>query len=102
MPVDINAAVISNARLSEDYNVLTLAAPAIGEQTQPGQFVMVKAALPADSLLRKIDATLSTRKSKNSARHPGARAPRTLFVRAASLVAPIETTLRACRFSLGG
>ena len=53
MPVDINAAVISNVRLSEDYNVLTLAAPAIGEQTQPGQFVMVKAALPADSLLRR-------------------------------------------------
>lgn len=53
MPVDINAAVISNVRLSEDYNVLTLAAPAIGEQTQPGQFVMVKAARPADSLLRR-------------------------------------------------
>ena len=53
MAVDINAAVISNVRLSEDYNVLTLAAPAIGEQTQPGQFVMVKAALPADSLLRR-------------------------------------------------
>jgi dihydroorotate dehydrogenase electron transfer subunit len=53
VPVDINAAVISNVRLSEDYNVLTLAAPAIGEQTQPGQFVMVKAALPADSLLRR-------------------------------------------------
>ena len=53
MPVDINAAVISNVRLSEDYNVLTLAAPAIGEQTRPGQFVMVKAALPADSLLRR-------------------------------------------------
>jgi dihydroorotate dehydrogenase electron transfer subunit len=53
MPVDINAAVISNVRLSEDYNVLALAAPAIGEQTQPGQFVMVKAALPADSLLRR-------------------------------------------------
>jgi len=53
MPVDINAGVVSNVRLSDDYNVLTLAAPAIGEQTQPGQFVMVKAALPADSLLRR-------------------------------------------------
>jgi dihydroorotate dehydrogenase electron transfer subunit len=53
MPVDIDAEVISNRRLSEDYNVLTLAAPGIGEQTLPGQFVMVKAASPCDSLLRR-------------------------------------------------
>jgi dihydroorotate dehydrogenase electron transfer subunit len=53
MPVDVNAAVISNVRLSDDYNVLTLAAPEIGELTQPGQFVMVKADLPRDSLLRR-------------------------------------------------
>lgn len=53
MPVDIDAAVVSNVRLSGDYNVLTLAAPTIGELTKPGQFVMVKAALPADSLLRR-------------------------------------------------
>lgn len=53
MPVDVDAAVISNVRLSEDYNVLTLAAPGIGKQTQPGQFVMVKADLPADSILRR-------------------------------------------------
>jgi dihydroorotate dehydrogenase electron transfer subunit len=53
MPVDVDAAVISNVRLSDDYNVLTLAAPVIGEQTQPGQFVMVKAAQPAESLLRR-------------------------------------------------
>jgi dihydroorotate dehydrogenase electron transfer subunit len=53
MPVDVNAAVLSNVRLSDDYNVLTLAAPAIGDRTQPGQFVMVKADLPRDSLLRR-------------------------------------------------
>ncbi len=53
MPLDVDAAVISNVRLSEDYNVLTLAAPAIGEQTQPGQFVMVKADQPAESILRR-------------------------------------------------
>jgi dihydroorotate dehydrogenase electron transfer subunit len=50
---DVEAEVRSNVRLSEDYNVLTLAAPSIGEQTKPGQFVMVKAAQPADSLLRR-------------------------------------------------
>jgi len=53
MLVDVSATVISNLRLSADYNVLTLAAPEIGEQTQPGQFVMVKAAQPQDSLLRR-------------------------------------------------
>ncbi len=53
MPVDVSATVLSNVRLSEDYNVLTLAAPVIGEQTEPGQFVMVKADHSADSLLRR-------------------------------------------------
>jgi dihydroorotate dehydrogenase electron transfer subunit len=53
MPVDVDAEVISNLRLSADYNVVTLAAPAIGERTAPGQFVMVKSAMPADSLLRR-------------------------------------------------
>jgi dihydroorotate dehydrogenase electron transfer subunit len=53
MPIDVHAEVIRNVRLSADYNVLTLAAPAIGELTEPGQFVMVKGSLPADSLLRR-------------------------------------------------
>jgi dihydroorotate dehydrogenase electron transfer subunit len=53
MPVDVEAAVISNERLSGDYNVLRLAAPVIGSQTQPGQFVMVKCDVPMDSLLRR-------------------------------------------------
>jgi dihydroorotate dehydrogenase electron transfer subunit len=53
MPIDVNAAVISNVRLSDDYNVLSLAAPAIGEQTRPGQFVMVKAGAMIDSILRR-------------------------------------------------
>ena len=53
MPIDVHAEVIRNVRLSADYNVLTLAAPAIGELTEPGQFVMVKGSLPSDSLLRR-------------------------------------------------
>jgi dihydroorotate dehydrogenase electron transfer subunit len=53
MPVDVSAEVIRNERLSDDYNVLTLAAPAIGELTRPGQFVMVKAGPMIDSLLRR-------------------------------------------------
>ena len=53
MPHDVDAVVLRNDRLSPDYNVLTLAAPAIGECTSPGQFVMVKSAMPPDSLLRR-------------------------------------------------
>jgi dihydroorotate dehydrogenase electron transfer subunit len=53
MPVDVRAAVVRNVRLSEDYNVLTLAAPEIGDQTKPGQFVMVKAGVMIDSILRR-------------------------------------------------
>ena len=52
-PVDIDATVIANTRLSRDYSVLSLAAPDVGQRTQPGQFVMVKPAGVADPLLRR-------------------------------------------------
>ena len=53
MPLDIEARVIQNARLSPDYNVITLAAPEIAAATQPGQFVMVKPGHGHDPLLRR-------------------------------------------------
>ena len=53
MPFDIAAQVISNARLSTDYNVLALASPAIAAAATPGQFVMVKASANHDPLLRR-------------------------------------------------
>ena len=53
MPVDLDAAVIANSRLSADYNVVSLAAPAIAALASPGQFVMVKAARGTDPLLRR-------------------------------------------------
>jgi dihydroorotate dehydrogenase electron transfer subunit len=53
MPVDIPAAVISNTRLTSDYNVLALAAPGVAADAAPGQFVMVKTAPGLDPLLRR-------------------------------------------------
>jgi dihydroorotate dehydrogenase electron transfer subunit len=53
MPVDIDAAVIANRRLSADYNVLALAAPDIAAAARPGQFVMIKTAGGQDPLLRR-------------------------------------------------
>ena len=53
MPVDVAAEVVANVPLSGDYNVLTLAAPAIATSARPGQFVMVKAAPSQDPLLRR-------------------------------------------------
>jgi len=53
MPVDVDAAVIENRRLSADYNVLSLAAPEIAARAQPGQFVMVKTSGGNDPLLRR-------------------------------------------------
>src|SRR6185369_12201486 len=50
---DVEARVISNTRLSADYNVIALAAPEIAETTQPGQFVMVKSGRSGDPLLRR-------------------------------------------------
>jgi dihydroorotate dehydrogenase electron transfer subunit len=53
VPVDVDAAVIANRRLSEDYCVLSLAAPEIARLAQPGQFVMVKTSGATDPLLRR-------------------------------------------------
>ena len=53
MPVDIDAAVIDNRRLSADYNVLSLAAPEIAAAARPGQFVMIKTSGGHDPLLRR-------------------------------------------------
>jgi dihydroorotate dehydrogenase electron transfer subunit len=53
MPVDIEARVLSNTRLSRDYNVIALDAPGIAAATAPGQFVMVKPGRAHDPLLRR-------------------------------------------------
>ena len=53
MPIDVDALVLSNDRLSAEYNVVRLAAAEIGASTQPGQFVMVKRGLSPDPLLRR-------------------------------------------------
>ena len=53
MPVDIDAAVIANRRLSADYNVLSLAAPEVAAAARPGQFVMIKTSGGQDPLLRR-------------------------------------------------
>jgi dihydroorotate dehydrogenase electron transfer subunit len=53
MPWDVAAEVIANTPLSDDYNVLALAAPSIAAAAVAGQFVMVKAATGHDPLLRR-------------------------------------------------
>jgi dihydroorotate dehydrogenase electron transfer subunit len=53
VPCDVDAAVMANTRLSEDYSVLALAAPEIAGLARPGQFVMVKPSQSHDPLLRR-------------------------------------------------
>jgi dihydroorotate dehydrogenase electron transfer subunit len=53
VPCDVRARVLSNTRLSSEYNVVALDAPEIGERSEPGQFVMVKPARGLDPLLRR-------------------------------------------------
>jgi dihydroorotate dehydrogenase electron transfer subunit len=53
MLVDVNAAVLENRRLSEQYSVLVLDAPAIAAAARPGQFVMLKPSHGTDPLLRR-------------------------------------------------
>jgi dihydroorotate dehydrogenase electron transfer subunit len=52
-PIDIDAVVLANDRLSQDYSVLTLGAPEVGARTEPGQFVMVKPGGSDGPLLRR-------------------------------------------------
>jgi dihydroorotate dehydrogenase electron transfer subunit len=53
MPVDLDAAVVTNTRLSADYNVISFSAPEIAALARPGQFVMVKPSRGTDPLLRR-------------------------------------------------
>ncbi len=53
MPIDVDAAVISNTRLSDDYSVVALAAPEVAALARPGQFVMIKPSRGIDPLLRR-------------------------------------------------
>ena len=53
MPVDVDAAVVANTRLYDEYNVVALDAPAIARDALPGQFVMLKPAPGTDPLLRR-------------------------------------------------
>jgi len=52
-PLDVDATVLANRRLSRDYNVLTLSAPEVGARTVAGQFVMVRPEGMTDTLLRR-------------------------------------------------
>jgi dihydroorotate dehydrogenase electron transfer subunit len=53
MPIDVEAEILWNRRLSPDYNILALAAPAVAARVQPGQFVMIRTADGQDPLLRR-------------------------------------------------
>ena len=53
MPIDVDALVMSNDRLSASYNVLGLAAPEVAALARPGQFVMVKQTRASAPLLRR-------------------------------------------------
>ncbi len=53
MLFDVDAEVLSNTRLSPEYNVIRLSAPEIAGRALPGQFVMVRPQTGLDPLLRR-------------------------------------------------
>ena len=73
MPVDIAAEVIGNDRLSSDYNVVGLSAPAIAAAAAPGQFVMVKAGRGHDPLLRRPFSVFEVLARRTTARPSASR-----------------------------
>ncbi|HUK37119.1 MAG TPA: dihydroorotate dehydrogenase electron transfer subunit [Vicinamibacterales bacterium] len=67
MPFDVAAEILANRALSSDYNVLSLAAPAIAAAAQPGQFVMVKVGSGHDPLLRRPFSVFEVLRSSEGA-----------------------------------
>ncbi|MFB3853230.1 MAG: dihydroorotate dehydrogenase electron transfer subunit [Vicinamibacterales bacterium] len=53
LPVDVQAVVLDNTRISQDYHIVSLAAAEIAARARPGQFVMVKAREGTEPLLRR-------------------------------------------------
>lgn len=53
MAIEVVAEILSNQRLSRDYNVVGFAAPDIARLARPGQFLMVKPSTGGDPLLRR-------------------------------------------------
>ena len=53
MLFDVAATVLANTKLSSDYNVIALEAPAVAAAALPGQFVMVKPQPGIDPMLRR-------------------------------------------------
>jgi dihydroorotate dehydrogenase electron transfer subunit len=51
--LDVDAEVLRNTQLSNDYNVVALQAPVIAERVRPGQFVMLKPGAAYEPLLRR-------------------------------------------------
>jgi dihydroorotate dehydrogenase electron transfer subunit len=66
MPVDVEARVLRNTRLSPDYNIIALAAPEIASLVAPGQFVMVKPGRGTDPLLRRPFSVFEILRSNGS------------------------------------
>jgi dihydroorotate dehydrogenase electron transfer subunit len=53
MPVDADAEVLSNTKLSAEYDVLAFLAPDLGAALRPGQFVMIRTGPGDTPLLRR-------------------------------------------------
>jgi dihydroorotate dehydrogenase electron transfer subunit len=53
MPVDADADVLSNTRLSDDYAILAFQAPDLAAAIRPGQFVMIRTSAGDSPLLRR-------------------------------------------------
>jgi dihydroorotate dehydrogenase electron transfer subunit len=51
--VDVLAEILTNRALSADYNVVAFHAPDLARMARPGQFLMIKATLGGDPLLRR-------------------------------------------------
>ena len=99
MPVDVEARVIRNTRLSPDYNVIALAAPEIAAAAAPGQFVMVKPGRGHDPLLRRPFSVFEVPARSAGARRPASHAAQQAHRRDHRACSSTPSKATSCRAS---
>ena len=97
MAIEVVAEILSNQRLSHDYNVVGFAAPDIARLARPGQFLMVKPSNGGDPLLRRPFSLFEILRDGTGAITGLPASGEAWFVAGGVGLAPFVTLAEACR-----
>ena len=98
MPIDVDAAVIANTRLSDDYNVLALAAPAIARARAPGSVRDGEDVARAWIRCCAVRSRSSKSSATRAARRPASRSSTSASASARRCSSTTSSRARGCRW----